>query len=132
MTVNRLEVQPAIAEALGRGPVVLDRWYASSLAYGAAEGLDAAWLATISATLLEPDLTIWLDVDPVVAAARRPARDLNESDLDKQRRARAAYQQLFMAGRERWVRIDASAPLREVCGAATKAILAHVVEHGAR
>lgn len=130
MTMNRLEVQPAIVEALGRGPVVLDRWYASSMAYGAAEGLDPAWLATVSATLLVPDLTIWLDVDPEVAAARRPARDLNESDLDKQRRAREAYQRLCGPGAShhahdkirRWVRVDASAPADLVCAAAMKSV----------
>lgn len=124
MTVNRLEVQPAIMEALGHGPVVLDRWYASSMAYGAAEGLDLAWIATVSATLLVPDLTIWLDVDPEVAASRRPARDLNESDLDKQRRAREAYRRLYAgaAPRERWVRVDASFPADLVCAAAMKAV----------
>jgi len=124
MTVNRLEVQPAIVEALGRGPVVLDRWYASSMAYGAAEGLDPAWVAAVSATLLVPDLTIWLDVDPEIAAARRPARDLNEADLNKQRRAREAYRRLHTgaAPRESWGRVDASAPADLVCAAAMKAV----------
>lgn len=131
MTVNRLEMQPAIVDALGHGPVVLDRWYASSMAYGAAEGLDPAWIATVSATLLVPDLTIWLDVDPEVAASRRPARDLNESDLDKQRRAREAYQRLCGPGASHhyahdklrgWVRVDASAPANLVCAAAMKTV----------
>lgn len=126
MTVNRLEVQPAIVEALKHGPVVLDRWYASSMAYGATEGLDPAWIVTVSATLLVPDLTIWLDVDPEIAATRRPARDLNEADLNKQRRAREAYRRLYadaaLTPREHWVRVDASAPADLVCAAAMKAV----------
>lgn len=95
MTMNRLECQPQVEAALQRGPVVLDRWYASSIAYGAAEGLDPAWVRTISATLLQPDLWLLLDAPPEVTSLRRPARDKNESDLAKLRRVRQEYGTLW-------------------------------------
>jgi thymidylate kinase len=94
MTHNRVEIQREIVEALRRGPVVLDRWYGASIAYGVAEGLDPSYLYRISAPLLRPSLWIYLDVDPREAAKRREApRDLNESDFAKLDRARAAYRE---------------------------------------
>ena len=94
MTHNRVEIQREIVEALRRGPVVLDRWYGASIAYGIAEGIDPSYLYRISAPLLRPSLWIYLDVDPREAAKRREApRDLNESDFAKLDRARAAYRE---------------------------------------
>lgn len=94
MTQNRVEVQREIVDALRRGPVVLDRWYGASIAYGIAEGLDPNYLYRISAPLLRPSLWIYLDMDPREAAKRREApRDLNESDFAKLDRARVAYRE---------------------------------------
>ena len=45
MIANRYEWKPAISAALARGEVVIaDRYLASSVAYGEAQGLDPAWL----------------------------------------------------------------------------------------
>ncbi len=92
MTVNRLEAQDQILQALRGSPVVLDRYWLSSLVYGEAEGLDQKWIVDISSTLLRPDLTIVLDIPVEEVAKRRPqARDKNETDLDKLRRVRDLY-----------------------------------------
>lgn len=106
MTVNRYELAEDIERLLALGTdVVLDRYYGSSLAYGAAEGLDEGWIARISARLPRPDMWVLLDVPPEVAARRRERpRDLNEADLAKQEKVRQHYLTLFLGDRaERWL-----------------------------
>jgi hypothetical protein len=62
--------------------VICDRYRASSIAYGEAQGLDAAWLATSSSTCRRRDLTILLDIAPETAAGRKTTnRDKYERDL---------------------------------------------------
>ena len=46
--------------------VVCDRYLASSIAYGEAQGVDAEWLTEIQRALPQPSLTLFLDI-----AARR-------------------------------------------------------------
>ena len=56
---NRLEWLPQLAGWLAAGDVVIcDRYRASSVAYGEAQGLDAAWLLDIQRGLPAPDLTL--------------------------------------------------------------------------
>ena len=63
------EVEPAIA----RGAIVIsDRWYHSSLAYQGT-GADRDWITQLNARARTPDLTVFLEVRPEVAAARRVA-----------------------------------------------------------
>jgi dTMP kinase len=50
--------------------VVSDRWYHSSLAYQGT-GADRDWITMLNARARRPDLTIFLQVRPEVAAARR-------------------------------------------------------------
>src|SRR5689334_14345345 len=52
--------------------VVSDRWYHSSLAYQGT-GADRDWIASLNARVRRPDLTIFLEVRPEVAARRRVA-----------------------------------------------------------
>src|SRR5260221_1600458 len=61
------EVEPAIAAGK---TVVSDRWYHSSLAYQGT-GADRDWIATLNARARRPDLTVFLNVRPDVAAKRR-------------------------------------------------------------
>lgn len=64
------EVEPALA----RGALVVsDRWYHSSLAYQGT-GADRDWIVSLNARARRPDLTIFLEVRPEVAAARRAIR----------------------------------------------------------
>ena len=61
---NRHEQRRVIEECLERGvTVVCDRYIASSIAYGEAQGLDAAWLTEIQRFLPPPDLTIFVFVE---------------------------------------------------------------------
>jgi len=63
------EVEPQLAAGI---TVISDRWYHSSLAYQGT-GADRDWIATINARARRPDLTIFLQVSPEVAARRRVA-----------------------------------------------------------
>jgi dTMP kinase len=103
---NRYEWKPQIERELARGTVVIcDRYLASSVAYGRAQGLDAAWLADMQKYLPQPDLTILLDLDPAVSAQRKAAdRDKYERDLDLLARVRGSYLQQATTG---WVTFDA-------------------------
>ena len=51
--------------------VVCDRYMASSIAYGEAQGLDSAWLTTIQTFLPKADRTILLDISPDTAVQRK-------------------------------------------------------------
>ena len=90
---NRCEHRPAIEAALAAGQwVVCDRYLASSIAYGEAQGLDPEWLGTIQRVLPPADITVLLDIAPEVAAARKQQhRDAFEQDLDLLGRVRASY-----------------------------------------
>ncbi|HTL44301.1 MAG TPA: dTMP kinase [Vicinamibacterales bacterium] len=103
---NRFEKKPQVETALGAGTIVVcDRYLASSIAYGEAQGLDPAWLAEIQRLLPQPDLTILLDIVPETAAGRKAAnRDRYERDLALLGRVRNSY--LRQAAREQWLRLD--------------------------
>lgn len=84
------EVEPALAAG---ATVISDRWYHSSLAYQGT-GADRDWIATLNARARRPDLTIFLEVRPEVAAQRRVAagrvQELFE-DLRMQEAVAAGY-----------------------------------------
>jgi dTMP kinase len=63
------EVEPQLAAG---ATVISDRWYHSSLAYQGT-GADRDWIATLNARARRPDLTIFLQVRPEIAAQRRVA-----------------------------------------------------------
>jgi dTMP kinase len=85
--------------------IICDRYVASSVAYGEAQGLDAGWLRDIQRLLPTPDLTILLDIAPETAVQRKAVgRDRYERDRELQTRVRASY--LRQAEEEGWVRID--------------------------
>jgi dTMP kinase len=90
---NRYEQRAAIETQMAAGAVILcDRYVASSIAYGEAQGLDAAWLSEIQRFLPTPDLTIVLDIAPETAVQRKSAdRDRYERDLALLSRVRASY-----------------------------------------
>jgi dTMP kinase len=90
---NRYEFRARLESWIGGGRIVVcDRYKASSVAYGEAQGLDRAWLADIQRFLPAADLTILLDIPPKVAVERKAAdRDRYERDLDLLTRVRTSY-----------------------------------------
>jgi dTMP kinase len=103
---NRHEKKPQIEQVLAAGGVVIcDRYLASSIAYGEAQGLDPAWLREIQKYLPPPDLTILLDIAPETAAGRKTTnRDKYERDLALLSRVRASYRR--QAEGADWLRLD--------------------------
>jgi dTMP kinase len=104
---NRYEWKPEIERERASGTVlVCDRYLASSVAYGEAQGLDAAWLREVQRYLPQPDLTLLLDIAPEVSARRKTTdRDAYERDLGLLARVRDSY--LRQTGPS-WVRLDAN------------------------
>lgn len=112
-----------IAPALAAGQTVLcDRFTDATFAYqGAGRGFDLAQLATLEQWVqkgLEPDLTLWFDVPPAVAARRRAAaREPDRLEREAEaffERVRAGYAARHAAALHRMVRIDADAELGRV------------------
>jgi dTMP kinase len=103
---NRHERRDAILEWIAGGLILLcDRYRASSIAYGEAQGLDGRWLDDIQRFLPQPDLTIYVDITPETAARRKAHdRDRYERDLTLLERVRASY--LRQSAQPDWVRID--------------------------
>jgi dTMP kinase len=104
---NRYEWKSEILRAKDAGTVVVcDRYLASSIAYGEAQGLDATWLSEIQKYLPQPDIAFLLDIPPEVSARRKTVdRDKYESDLSLLARVRESYLRQVQGG---WVRLDAT------------------------
>ena len=119
---NRYELKPQIDCWLAEDRVILcDRYVASSIAYGGAQGLDPQWLVDIQRFLPAADLTVLLDIPPEVAVARKAAgRDRYERDLELLRRVRESYH--AQADAPRWVRIAADRARDEVTDAVRQAV----------
>lgn len=103
---NRYERQPDLQRWLDGGLILVsDRFTASSIAYGEAQGLDPAWLADMQKFLPTPALTILLDIAPETAVTRKSAdRDRYERDLAMQHRVRESYRR--QATQPGWITLD--------------------------
>lgn len=103
---NRYEWKGEIVDARNRGTILIcDRYVASSIAYGEAQGLDPDWLVRTQAYLPQPDVTILLDILPAVSARRKQAgRDKYEQDLALLARVRDSY---LRQASDEWTRVDA-------------------------
>ena len=114
---RRDHLQQAIEPALARGAVVLcDRFTDATFAYqGHGRGFDRAVLATLETWVQQgrqPDLTLWFDVDPALAAQRRAAARAPDrfeaQDLAFFERVRAGYAARAAAHPLRFERIDSA------------------------
>jgi dTMP kinase len=107
---NRYEMRDRIQRWLSTGAtVVCDRYVASSIAYGEAQGLDTRWLSEIQKYLPAADLTVLLDIAPETAARRKTTgRDRYERDLALLSRVRESYRR--QAGAPGWLLIDGEQP----------------------
>mgnify|MGYP000869669790 CR=1 FL=1 len=122
---RRDHVRTVIAPALAQGQVVLcDRFTDATFAYqGGGRGFDLAVLSQLEAWvqekgasggLLQPDLTLWFDVDPAVAAERlAKARAADRFEAEQTaffERVRAGYRARAQAEPGRFAVIDAGQP----------------------
>jgi len=113
-------IDQVIAPALAAGKVVIsDRYIDSTVAYqGGARGLGIDRVEQLNDWIaggLWPDLTFLLEVDLDAARKRRGEPDRFENEGESlQRAVAAAYEELAERHPERYVRIDARRPKREV------------------
>ena len=133
---RRDHIRQVIAPALARGEVLLcDRFTDATFAYqGGGRGFDWASLAALErlvqdastlasndparAPLLQPDLTIWFDLPPAVAAARLAGTRVPDK-FEAQPEAffdavRAGYARRLQQAPPRFARIDADQPRETV------------------
>ncbi len=126
-------VSEIINPALKRGDLVIsDRFVDSSLAYqGQARGLGIDEVAQINAFAtghLEPDLTIFLDLDPAQGLARiAKVRSGSEDRLEQEKLAfheevYRGYQKVNQAHPDRVKVVDASQDLPQVVAASVKLV----------
>ena len=103
---NRWEKDAEIRDLVARNALVLvDRYTWSNVVYGAAQGLDEAWLRGLESGLLASDLTLFLDIPPRESARRKSTdRDGFERDLRLLETARRNY--LRLATEPGWVVVD--------------------------
>jgi dTMP kinase len=103
---NRYEKREAMDAFLSAGgTIVCDRYRASSVAYGEAQGLDPDWLTDAQRFLPASDLTIVLDIAPETAVARKATgRDRYERDLALLARVRDSYRR--QARQDGWLLVD--------------------------
>ncbi|MBM3807606.1 MAG: dTMP kinase [Acidimicrobiia bacterium] len=104
---NRFEFRERMQARLAAGTmVVCDRYLASSIAYGEAQGVDPQWLTDIQQALPQPSLTLLMDMSPSVSLTRKQAdRDKFERDMPLLERVRDSYRR--QAEAPHWARIDA-------------------------
>jgi dTMP kinase len=123
---NRFELKPRLESWLAAGEtVVCDRYRASSVAYGEAQGLDPRWLELIQQHLPAAGLTVLLDIAPETAVGRkRTGRDRYERDMALLGRVRASYRR--QAAEAGWVVIDAEQPKDAVASAVADAVTARL------
>ncbi|MBC7726274.1 MAG: dTMP kinase [Microbacteriaceae bacterium] len=139
---RRDHLDRVIAPALARGALVIcDRFTDATFAYqGGGRNFDRSVLAqleswvqhdaTAPGGLRQPDLTLWFDLPPAVAAARRAAARaadrLEREDSAFFERVRAAYAQRAAQAATRFVRIDADQPPAAVWAQVQAAVAARL------
>ena len=123
-------IAEVIRPALDRGEIVIsDRFTDATIAYqGYGRELGAAAVRSIEQVAcggLQPDLTLWLDLDPTLGVARALERESghgpnqNESRMEQESRAFFArvllgYQTIHQAAPRRFVRINAAQSVEAV------------------
>ena len=118
-------VATVVLPALERGDVVIqDRYLDSSVAYqGAGRVLDARQVRDLSLWAADgalPDLTVLLDIDPVLARHRLDADDkpfdrLEAEKSDFHTRVREAFLTLADAEPQRFLVVDATLAPEDIC-----------------
>jgi dTMP kinase len=127
---NRYERKADLLRWLEGGLIlVCDRYTASSVAYGEAQGLDAPWLIEIQKFLPVASLTILLDIAPETAAKRKALdRDRYERDLAMLGRVRESYQ--HQASASGWIVLDGERSKDEIAEDVFNAVQTQIATQG--
>ncbi len=132
---RRDHLRVVIGPAIARGAVVLcDRFTDATFAYqGGGRGFDLEWLGELERWVQQgsqPDLTLWFDLPPEVAACRRAAARsadrLEREDAEFFARVAAGYARRCAAAPDRFVRIDADRPIEQVWADVQRAVAGRI------
>jgi dTMP kinase len=109
---NRLENVEFIKDCLTfDGGIVVDRYTASGLVYGAADGLDPVYIESMQKSLPQPNVNFLLDIDVETSVARRP-NDRDRYETDNKMHDRVQRYRSLWDGRSdskslpRWIKIN--------------------------
>lgn len=125
-----------ITDHLAQGTTVLaDRYAFSGIAFSARKGLSYEWCRAPEVGLPAPDITLFLNVSPEVAAARGGYGLERYEREDVQKGVRGVFDQIGRAMKEggegKWVEIDAGKSKEEVADDLWQAVESLVSEvHG--
>jgi len=130
MAARQQHVSQVIRPALARGAVVLsDRYVDATMAYqGFGQGVDLETIRDLNALAtggVLPDLTLLLDLDPVVGMARIGSRRLDAFErmgLAFHERVREGYLEIARAEKRRVVVLDAGQDAAALHAAVTTAV----------
>ena len=106
-----------IIPALKRGEfVVSDRYFLSSFAYGASDGIDLDWLIQINDDFLLPDKVFILKVKPAVCISRIEKRGMEKTLFEKEQKLAKVWETYeILPGRlANCTIVDGEKPIKEV------------------
>jgi dTMP kinase len=101
--------------------VVSDRYLESSIAYQTSQGLSEKWVLSINQLAIPPDITIILDVDPVISLKRKGVVSERFENVKFLSKVRKKF--LERAEKMGYHVIDASKPLQDVHKEILRAVL---------
>lgn len=120
-SANRWELASTITAHLAQGTTVLaDRYSFSGIAYSVRKGLSYEWCRAPEIGLPAPDLTLFLDINPEVAATRGGYGQERYEKEEVQKGVRQVFDKIGRAvqeddeGEGKWVVIDAGKTKEEV------------------
>lgn len=120
-SANRWELASTITAHLAQGTTVLaDRYSFSGIAYSVRKGLSYEWCRAPEIGLPAPDLTLFLDISPEVAATRGGYGQERYEKEEVQKGVRQVFDKIGRAvqeddeGEGKWVVIDAGKTKEEV------------------
>jgi len=120
-----------VIPALKEGKYVIsDRYFFSSFAYGAADGLDLDWLIKINDNFLQPDLNFFLKVKAETCIARIEKRGTEKTLFEKTERLARVWgkYELLPSRFENIVIIDGEKPINEVFEDVKKEVSAQLLK----
>ncbi|KAL5032038.1 hypothetical protein BDV3_000634 [Batrachochytrium dendrobatidis] len=105
-SANRWESMGHIKSLIDQGiTIVVDRYAFSGAAYTAAKGIDLEWCKRPDMGLLKPDLVLYLDLDPKIAAARAEYGSERYETIEFQAAVRRNFYQI---ADDSWKFVDAN------------------------
>lgn len=113
-SANRWELAAHIRQSIDCGSwIVLDRYLYSGIAFSVIKGLSEAWCRAPEFGLPEPDVILFLDIDPHIAQSRGGYGEERYERTEVQRSVRGQFMRLF-EGMEQVNVVDAGRSVEEV------------------